>query len=67
MNIAGHSITYLANGRGSFQECRDDRGVSADTMNHTLTDPIMYGYLLLLYGLTLAMAWYLDWWKKNHK
>jgi len=36
-------------------------------MNSTITDPVMYGYLLLLCGLTLGLAWYLDWWKKNHK
>ncbi len=36
-------------------------------MNSILTHPVMYGYFVLLYGLTLALAWYLDWWKKNRK
>jgi len=28
---------------------------------------MMYRNLLLLFGLMLALAWYLEWWKKNHK
>jgi len=36
-------------------------------MNHTIIDPIMYRYLLLICVLTFALAWYLDWWKKNRK
>jgi len=36
-------------------------------MNSSVADPIMYRNLLLLFGLMLALAWYLEWWKKNHK
>jgi len=34
-------------------------------MNPTINNPFVYGYLLLLFGLTVALAWYLDWWKKK--
>lgn len=36
-------------------------------MNPVLHHPTLYGHLVLLCGLTLVLAWYLDWWKKNHK
>ena len=34
---------------------------------HPWLIPFVYRDLLLLSGLMLALAWYLEWWKKNHK
>jgi len=34
-------------------------------MNPTINNPLMVEYLLLLCGLMIALAWYLDWWKKK--
>jgi hypothetical protein len=34
-------------------------------MNLTVTNPFVFGYLLLLLGLALILAWYLDWWKRK--
>jgi hypothetical protein len=36
-------------------------------MNPILLGPFLHGYLWLIYGLALALAWYLEWWKRNHK
>lgn len=35
-------------------------------MNPAGSSPMMFNNLLLLFVLVVALAWYLEWWKRNH-
>ncbi len=36
-------------------------------MSSALFGPLLHGHALLIFGVALALAYYLERWKKNHK